>query len=209
MDNFISKYWSALLSVVAIGLSLIALIRIEPIKIEYLSFFVGVLASVVAVFVAAQIYHSFTLRRDIDKDLQKRDEQLSGIIHSIADDMKQTFEDTIIKERDWVEVYTNMISKQGIGVSMYYAKEHYPALISLLKALSLADELKDKGKINSIVEYLDYYAANDIKVVVSKEDKHYFIQTFSALERVDKLYITEYLARIWAVEEGELKVKKT
>lgn len=145
--------WILAISIAALILSgatfLLWFCRYEPMKWNWLDVSYGVISGCVTVFVASQIYHSFTLLHKVEEKNKKLLENITQANEANRNEMVSAMEAKII---DYDHCVSAQIRQLHI-ISQYFLLHHYEeALDGFMEALEETTLINDKAKREDIAD---------------------------------------------------------
>lgn len=173
-----TNHWVSYLALVLSVISLLIWVcKYEPVTWTWLDVFSSAISLSVGVFVAVQIYQSFTLRRDINKDnevLYQKIKEDNALMEKKAEKAISSFEkriDEIMKEK--IEDYDHTVSAsvyQLYSFMLMQEQKDNEALNYLIRALELLEKGTDKSPQEGIISFIQHMEATKKNAKLSKDE---------------------------------------
>lgn len=168
--------WILLLSIIALCFSVLSFLmwfcEYKPITWSLLDVCFSVISTGITVFVAAQIYHSFTLVRKIEERNNLLKKTFEEECKKQVDELKELFENSMRSYDHNVAAVTFELH----AICEYFSEGKYKeALDEFMKALQKANTAKEheikgvENPLTGIISYIQQFKQRNIQIVLSVE----------------------------------------
>lgn len=184
MKNFFTTYLPLILSVLAIGLSIFAVLRIEPVKLEWLGILVGVLSFITMILIGWQVMSGW--------ELMKKSKEVDGKIKA---------------EINALSASTNALFHQLFIIINYFDKEEYAihAFVGLVECLDESEKGVRKDIIPGIMSYLKElhrkYKASTYRMWIPEDKRQYCINVLSKYNYMDVEDLVSFTKKLLTKEQ--------
>jgi len=202
MERFCTKYLPLILSVVAVGISIFAALRSEPVEVDHLNLLIGFMAFVITVYVGVQIYNSFTLRRDIDKDIKRAIEDIEWRVASKINERVRVVVEKFENELKRSNTMSLARMFNTMAISFYNIENFKSTLESGFIALSYSNEAKDVDSINDSIRLIYAISKMGNVIPLNKEYIDGYIKDVADSNHPNSTEIIDYLLKIKKSESG-------
>ena len=175
----------------SVGSICVAAFNREPYELDILSWFVGFSSFIVSIFVMVQIYHSFTLKRDIDaqnkaliKDIEERYIKQSNKLELQTGILIEDYGHTVESSIAYINAF-HLITTRG------YSETAFHLLIK-----SIAENNKSTQFTNSIkgvIECLKKYRDKDIKFSFPNDKVENYIMALALSKDKEAINLIPYI----------------
>jgi len=160
------------------------------------------MAFVITVYVGVQIYNSFTLRRDIDKDIKRAIEDIEWRVASKINERVSTVSEKF--ENELKRSNTTSLARMfnTMAISFYNIENFKSTLESGFIALSYSNEAKDVDSINDSIRLIYAISKMGNVIPLNKEYIDGYIKDVADSNHPNSTEIIDYLLKIKKSESG-------